>query len=136
MAHLVLRAADLSGPATLVVSVLLVAGCAGLKTDYQVMRERADRYVVAHPDLAPKTADAIRSNRIRAGMTMEQVIAAWGRPVLVRRFGAGDSQLWYFGCGWPHSCAGPDEDTGAQLPEEIFQSRAQFDIGRVVEWRD
>jgi hypothetical protein len=128
-------AAVLSGPAALVVSVVLLAGCAGMKTDYQVMRERAGRYVAAHPGLAPGTAEAIRSNRIRAGMTMEQVIAAWGRPVLVRRFGA-DSQLWYFGCGWPHACAGSDEDTGAQLAEEIFESRAQFDIGRVVEWRD
>ena len=78
----------IAGLAALVVSVVVLAGCAGMKTEYQVMRERAVRYVAAHPGLAPGTAEAIRSNRIRAGMTMEQVIAAWGRPVLVRRFGA------------------------------------------------
>ena len=109
---------------------------AGLKTDYEVMKERAHRYVAAHPDLAPGIADAIRSNQIGESMTTEQVVAAWGPPVLVRKFGKGAYQLWYFGCGWPHGCASPDEDTDFQLPEEIFESRALFENGRVIEWQD
>ena len=54
----------------------LIAGCAGLKTDRDIARERAQTYLVAPSNLASNTAEAIRANLILDGMTMEQVIAA------------------------------------------------------------
>ena len=130
---LIYRAATLSAPFALV--VLFLVGCTGLKTDYQVMRERAQAYVVAHPDLAPRTADAIRSNAVHEGMTMREVVAAWGRPVVVQRFRGGAVQYWFFGCDWPHFCTDADE-RWFPSPDEIFQSRALFENGRLVEWQD
>ena len=50
----------------------LLAGCAGLKTDYDIGRERAQAYVATHPELPSNTAEAIRSNTIHDGMTMDQ----------------------------------------------------------------
>ena len=138
-ASAVRRANCLSARLALVVSFLLLAGCAGLKTDSQVMRERASSYVAAHPELAPRTADTIRSNEIHQGMTMEQVVAAWGRPVVVQRFRGDTVQYWFFECHWPHFCTNPDEDSRSGLfpePDEIFQSRALFQNGRLVEWED
>jgi hypothetical protein len=129
------RTAKLSGPAALVASVLLLAGCAGLKTDYELMRERAHAYVAAHPKLAPETAGAIRSNQVHEGMTMAQVVAAWGRPVVVQRFRNDTVQYWFFGCDWPHICTDAD-GRWFPSPDEIFQSRALFDNGRLVEWQD
>ena len=43
----------------------LIAGCAGLKTDYEIAKERAQTYVAAHPKLTTNTAAAIGSNSIQ-----------------------------------------------------------------------
>ncbi len=128
----------LSGLVAFVASVLLLAACTGLQTDYEVMKERAHKYVAAHPKLAPGTADAIRSNQVHEGMTMEQVAAAWGRPAVVQRFRGGAVQYWFFGCHWPHFCTNPDEDSRSGMfpePDEIYQSRALFQNGKLVEWQ-
>ena len=110
----------------------LVTGCAGLKTDRDIARERAQAYLAAHPNLASNTAEAIRANLILDGMTMEQVIAAWGRPAVVQKFRDGVVQYWFFGCDWPHVCDAPDLDPS---PDEIFHSRALFENGVVVDWQ-
>ncbi len=111
----------------------LLAGCAGLKTDYDIGRERAQAYVATHPELPSNTAEAIRSNTIHDGMTMDQVVGAWGRPAVVQRFRDGAVQYWFFGCDWPHFC----EYSDRRFPEpgEIFQSRALFENGVVVDWQ-
>ncbi len=90
-------------------------------------------YVAAHPGLNQNTARAIASNSVHEGMTMEQVIAAWGEPVEVQRFREGAMQYWFFGCHWPHHCGGVDI---GMSPEERYQSRAILEDGRVVEWQD
>ncbi len=113
--------------------VWLISGCAGLKTDRDIARERAQTYLAAHPKLASNTAEAIRANLILDGMTMEQVVAAWGPPAVVQRFREGTLQYWFFGCDWPHFCDGPDLDYPG--PDEIFQSRALFENGVVVDWQ-
>lgn len=117
----------------LFVVVWLISGCAGLKTDRDIARERARAYLVAHPKLASNTAQAIRSNLILDGMTMEQVVAAWGPPAEVQRFREGAVQYWFFGCDWPHFCNAPDLSSSG--PDNIFQSRALFENGVVVDWR-
>ncbi len=125
-------------PPLAVAIFVLVAGCAGMKTDYEVMRQRAGEYVSAHPKLTPATAEAIRSNEIATGMTMRQVMAAWGRPVIVQRFRGGAVQYWFFGCHWPHFCTNADSDGpgwASQSPDEIYQSRALFQDGKLVEWQ-
>ncbi len=111
----------------------LVVGCAGLKTDRDIARERAQTYLAAHPNLASNTAEAIGANLILDGMTMEQVIAAWGRPAVVQKFRDGAVQYLFFGCDWPHFCDVPDLDFPG--PDEIFQSRALFENGVVVDWQ-
>ena len=116
----------------------LVAGCAGLKTDYEIAKERAQTYVAAHPKLATNTADAIGSNSIHEGMSMEQVIAAWGRPVVVQKFRDGSLQYWFFGCDWPHYCQDLDLGIARSLlasPDDIYYSRALFQNGVVVDWQ-
>jgi hypothetical protein len=108
----------------------LIAGCAGVKTDRDAAMERAQAYLAAHPNLAPTAAEAIRSNSVRKGMTMEQVVAAWGPPADEVEFRDGEVQFVYFGCDWPHVC-----DTRHTSPEKLYQSRAQFENGVVVDWR-
>ncbi len=114
-------------------ALAMLTACGEVKTDYGIGKEKARAYVAAHPALAPKTADTIASNRIFKGMTMEQVTAAWGEPVEVQRFRAGAVQYWYFGCGWPHYCSGPDFGMAA---EEQYQSRALFRDGKVIDWQN
>lgn len=111
----------------------LLSGCAGnLKTDYDLDRERVASYVAAHPELDAETAAAIRAHQLRSGMTMEQVVASWGRPATVRRYRDGALQVWYFGCNWRHLCSTPDERW--PMPEEIYHSRAYFENGRLVDF--
>ncbi len=117
----------------LVAVIWLISGCAGLKTDRDIARERAQAYLSAHPKLASNTAEAIRANLILDGMSMEQVIAAWGRPAVVQKFREGAVQYWFFGCDWPHFCTNPE--IGFPGPDEIFQSRALFENGVVVDWQ-
>ena len=70
---------------------------------------------------------------LRKGMTMEQVIATWGRPAVVQRYRNGAMQYWYFGCDWPHLCTTADEMF--PTPDEIYNSQAMFIDGKVVSWR-
>ncbi len=111
----------------------LLAGCAGLKTDYDIGRERARAYVATHPELPSNTAEAIRSNVIHEGMTMVQVIAAWGSPAVVQNFRGGAVQYWFFGCDWPHQCESGNTD--GWYPDYRYQSRALFENGVVVDWQ-
>ncbi len=94
----------------------LVAGCAGLKTDRDIAGERAQAYLAAHPKLTSNTAQAIRSNLILDGMSMEQVIAAWGPPAVVQKFREGAVQYWFFGCDWPHFCDNTDRGNNTNEP--------------------
>jgi len=70
---------------------------------------------------------------LRKGMTKEQIIAAWGKPAYVKRYSS-RTEEWFFGCGWPHSCETPDEDTNFPLVDEIFNSWAIFTDGKLSEW--
>ncbi len=112
----------------------LFVGCAGLKSDYDIAKERAQIYVATHPDLPSKTIEAISENTIHNGMTMEEVIAAWGRPAYVQRFRNEAIQYWYFGCDWPHFCKSKNQIRPD--PDAIYFSRALFQDGVVVDWGD
>lgn len=107
--------------------LLSLAACAGLETDRSLAAQRAANYVVNHPDLPPATAESIRKLQARVGMTMEQVIAAWGRPAVVKSFRDGAQQQWFFGCDWPHHCS--DSDEMFPMPDEIFTSQVIFENG-------
>ncbi len=117
--------------AAIAIMVALTA-CSEIKTDQRALKEQAHAYVAAHPGLDQNTATAIASNNVHEGMTMEQVIAAWGAPVEVQRFREGAMQYWFFGCHWPHHCGGVEI---GMSPEEQYQSRAIIEDGRVVEWQ-
>ena len=114
---------------------LFVVACvlAGCVTDYDIIRERAQTYVAAHPDLPSNTAEAIKSNSIHDGMTMRQVVAAWGGPAVVQKFRDGAVQYWFFGCHWPHFC--DNADRRFPEPSDIYRSRALFENGVVVDWQ-
>ncbi len=71
-------------------------------------------------------------------MTMEQVVAAWGPPAVVQKFRDGAVQYWFFGCDWPHFCNNLDLKLSRRLfaaPGQIYQSRALFENGVVVDWQ-
>jgi hypothetical protein len=120
------------------VSALLLAGCsgAGFKTHAQILSERAESYIAAHPELDEKTKQDIRLARLHKGMSKHEVIAAWGRPVAVRKYSRAGSEYWYFGCDWPHICSYPDEDNHffPQI-DEVYESQAEFEDGKLVYWR-
>ena len=115
---------------------LVVAACAGgdFKTDRQVARERVDAYLAATPQLDQETANAIRHFELRKGMTMRQVEATWGRPKLVKKFRSGAVEQWFFGCDWPHTCETMGRRRG-RSEDDIYQSKALFDNGQLVEWK-
>lgn len=125
--------------ACLAVGGALLAACsgAGLRTDYQIAHERAAAYVAAHPELDRETAAAIARLELRKGMSREEVIAAWGYPAVAQRFRRGTVDYWYFGCYFPHLCTDPDEESTLLFPspDQIFQSRALFENGKLVSWR-
>jgi hypothetical protein len=118
----------------------LIAGCAGVKTDRTLASERAEAYLASNPKLDPKTAEAIRNNTIRVGMTMAQVVAAWGEPREVQKFRGGKVQHWFFGCDWPHVCdtQGSRRRVGPggifEDPNQRYLSNAIFEDGVVVKW--
>ncbi len=121
--------------ASLIAVAIILSACVegGLRTDYRLAHDRANAFLAANPDLAPTTANAIRALDLHEGMSMPQVVAAWGRPALVERYRGGAVQYWYFGCDWPHHCTDPDHRFPA--PDEIYQSRALFQNGRLLEWQ-
>lgn len=112
--------------------LVAVTACTGdLRTDRTIAAERANGYVAAHPELPAATAEDIRKLRVVKGMTMEQAIAAWGRPAAVKRYRDGAQQHWFFGCDWPHHCSNSDERFPE--PEEIFSSQVIFENGIAVD---
>ncbi|NKB21654.1 MAG: hypothetical protein GKS01_14270 [Alphaproteobacteria bacterium] len=117
------------------VASIFVVGCSSenFKSDHTVAHERTQSYLAANPSLSPPIARAIGRMELHKGMTKEQIIAAWGKPAYIQRYSA-QSEQWFFGCGWPHSCDTPDEDTNFPLLEEIFNSRAIFNDGKLSEW--
>ena len=118
----------------MIAALALLAGCSGqFKTDYDIAHERVAAYVKQHAGLDAETRDAMQRFDLRNGMTMEEVIATWGRPAVVQRFRDGQQQYWFFGCDWPHFCSVSDHPFPA--PDEIYQSRALFENGRVVSWQ-
>ena len=118
-----------------IAALALLAGCSlPIQTDYDIAHERVAAYIAQHPKLDPETRDAMRRFELRSGMTMEQVIATWGRPVEVQRYRGGKQQYWLFGCEYPHFCSSADD--AYSMPEDIYQSRVLFDNGRVVSWQD
>lgn len=120
-----------------IVALSLLAGCSGhFRTDYDIAHERVAAYIAQHPGLDAETKDAMRRFELRDGMTMDEVIATWGRPAVVQRFRGGARQYWFFGCDWPHLCTTPDPDHWWPAPDEIYRSQAYFENGRVVSWRD
>ncbi len=115
-----------------VTALLIATALSGCKTDSQLLNEEARAYVAAHPALDRKKASAIAANRLQKGMTMEQVTAAWGKPVIVQRFG-NNTEYWLFGCVWPHFCNGLSME---DPPEAQYESRAFFKGGTLVDWQD
>ena len=108
----------------------LLASCAGLKTDRDIALERAQTYLAAHPNLDSNTAEAIRTNLVFDGMTMEQVTAAWGKPAEIQKFRDGAVQHWFFGCDWPHICL-----SASRIYNQRYRSQVLFENGVVVEWQ-
>jgi len=118
----------------LVALLATVTACSGnFQTDRGIAADRANAYVAAHPKLPAGTADNILHLRVAEGMTMEQVIAAWGRPAVVNRYRNGTQQHWFFGCDWPHHCS--DSDEYFPMPDEIFSSQVVFENGIAVDVR-
>ena len=72
---------------------------------------------------------------MREGMSKRDVVAAWGRPVIVRNYSQGGPEYWYFGCDWPHTCNHSDSEDGYPLLDEVYQSQAEFKDGKLVYWR-
>lgn len=117
------------------IASIAISGCSGadLKTDHATAQDRVKSYLAANPTLKPAIAQAIGRMELHKGMTKDQIIAAWGKPAYIQRY-SGQSEKWFFGCGWPHSCNTPDEDTNFPLLEEIYNSRAIFNNGKLSEW--
>lgn len=123
-------------PLALAALLLGMAACSGdFRTDRTIAAERANAYVAAHPELPAELSDDIRHLRARVGMTMEQAIAAWGRPAAIKRYRNGAQQHWFFGCDWPHHCSNSDEDRMFPTPEEIFSSQIIFENGIATDVR-
>lgn len=61
-------------------------------------------YVEAHPDLNLVTKQCILENKIRLGMTKEEVVASWGKPRDINKtVGSwGVHEQWIYG-EFPHS---------------------------------
>lgn len=117
-----------------IAALALLAGCSlPIQTDYAIAHERVAAYIAQHPKVDPKTRDAMRRFELRNGMTPEQVIATWGRPVEVQRYRGGKQQYWLFGCKYPHFCSSANDTYS--MPEVISQSHVLFENGRVASWQ-
>ncbi len=116
--------------------LLLVGACAGeLKSDRQLVRERVNGYIAAHPDLDPKVADAIRDLDLAEGMTPDQVTVVRGKPAIVEK--SRSTELWYFSCEYPNVCGSfGGIGRGRGSPEEArLMSRAFFVNGKLDSWQ-
>lgn len=115
-------------------ALALIAAC-GLKTDYELLQERQQNYIVSHPELDDPTKDAIRSGELVQGMTPEQVAATWGPPLYVNRFERGRSVEWVFGCDYPGVCSVQDGGRWLAFGWVMYHTRAYFYDGRLTQWR-
>ncbi len=109
------------------VCCLLVAACSGqaLVSDRQVARDRVDAYLAANPATDRNTATAMRRFELRTGMTKQEVVAVWGRPVEMQKWRSGTVDQWFFACAWPNRCEAPDRDAflmGPIRPEAFFRN--------------
>lgn len=110
-----------------------LAGCSGgLKTDYSIAKERARSYAAEHPELDPKTRQAILRSRVHVGMTKDQVVAAWGRPIRIVRFRKGRQEEWTFGCDYPHSCIPVDGNHRRRLFDRYRHEAVVMEDGVVT----
>ncbi len=116
--------------------LLLVGACGGeLKSDRQVVRERIDSYIVAHPDLDSKFADAMRNLNLAEGMTPDQVTVVRGRPARVER--SRSTELWFFRCEYPNVCTSFGGRGRRGRTQEVRKlSRAFFVNGKLKEWQN
>ncbi len=116
--------------------LLLVGACAGeLKSDRQLVRERVDGYIAAHPDLDPKVADAIRDLDLAEGMTPDQVTVVRGKPAIVEK--SRSTELWYFSCEYPNVCTSFGGRGRRGRSQEVRKlSRAFFVNGKLKEWQN
>jgi outer membrane protein assembly factor BamE (lipoprotein component of BamABCDE complex) len=80
-----------------VIILFTVIALTGCQTDRQQAIESAKAYVAANPSLDREAAANISANRLEKGMTRDQVIAAWGKPIIVQHFN-NNSEFWLFGC--------------------------------------
>lgn len=133
--HPIARAARRLGSAiTLASAATAFAG--PLKTDVQIAKERARAYVAAHPRLPRKTSEAILRSDIHVGMSKQQVVAAWGRPIEILEFKRGRQEEWTFGCDYPHTCSVEDSRHGSPLFDRIrHESVAIIEHGKVTSFR-
>lgn len=119
-----------------ITALSFVTGCAGpFQSDYDIARERVNAYIRQHPGLDPKTKKAMQWFELRNGMTMDEAIATWGRPVIVKHLKNGQ-QYWYFGCNFPNFCTPPAYPQFPTTPNDIYWSGALFKDGRVISWHN
>ncbi len=115
---------------------LIVAACAGdgLRTDRQMAHERVNAYLAAHSNTPPELVGYMRSFQLKKGMTKDQVIATWGKPAVVNKSHGGTVDYWLFGCDWPHHCLSMGGRRKGRSSEDVYQSNALFQDGKLVEW--
>jgi len=93
-------------------------------------------YLASHPDLAPDRAEAITAGVVQIGMTMEEVRAALGPPLHVRRSmragpaGAVPVEIWIY----PGPVARPSALKSAANSE--FLIRLEFVAGILASERE
>lgn len=109
-----------------------LSACSGLKTDYRIAKERARAYVAKNADLDPKTRQAILRSEVHVGMTKDQVVAAWGRPIRIVRFRKGRQEEWTFGCDYPHSCIPIDRGHRRGLFDRVRHEAVVMEDGVVT----
>ena len=116
----------------LILSATLIS-CAGMgiQTDWQKAEARAAAYLASHPTLDAETASSIRELTLKRGMTMDEVIAAWGKPAVVQSYEGGRMQFWFFGCDTLHSCATPEKPSE---PDQRYVDRATLVGGKLTDW--
>jgi hypothetical protein len=78
----------------LVLSVLMMAGCATTSTIQSREKERA----AAYAEFSPQTKALVNEGRITAGMTSDAVYIAWGQPDEVLQSGnqKGEFTTWIY----------------------------------------
>jgi len=87
--------------------------------------QRREQYLLNHSELKEEIKTCIKEGKLRIGMTKEEVIASWGKPIDVNKTvgPGGVHEQWVYNACWYD-------------PNPRYTTYLYFEDGKLISWQD